>query len=461
MAGPTRTPRRTLGGGMSALVSRASERIDRYRTPLGLAVLAVVAFLGYTAFKATTGPPFLPKYRITVKVPSDAPSLRKGQAVRVGGSLAGLIQKVEPDPANDRTLVEISISKGKYKPLPVDTTAFVRVKSIVYVTYLALTPGTSKQTLKDGDTLRAEATSGTDLLEVVQLFDRTARENLSKTLVNTGFGVAGRGVELNGALRDLPATASYLGDQLRAATSTDGALGGLVLGAANTARGLKGDGGDDLAGLIAGGSRTFGATARRSASLGRTIELLRPFEDAVLRTTPSATRAFDAISRGATAFTPAVRNLNAQLPGLTELAGRGDQLRDGFAALLGGGAGGAGGGGVGGSRGAVGAADGITEKVLIAARPVVRDLFGIQTAVGPLNRSLDQLLATIDPYLPEIRQAGLWLQEATSTRPNSGSKPGAPALRLVPVLTAHPCRNPLPAPGEAQNDAQTATGCGR
>lgn len=461
MARDPRKPRPQVGASLNAAISRFSEKIDDFRTPLGLAVLAVVAFLGYTAFQATTGPPFLPKYRITVKVPSDAPSLRKGQAVRVGGSLAGLIQKVEPDPANDQTLVEVSISKGKYKPLPKDTTAFVRVKSIVYVTYMALTPGTSKETLKDGDTLEATAESGTDLLEVVELFDETARENLSKTLVNTGFGVAGRGTELNGALRDLPATASYLGDQLRAATSTEGALGGVVLGAANTARGLKGQGGDDFAGLIDGASRTFGATARKTEPLGRAIELLPAFEQQVLRTAPSATRALDSISRGAEAFTPALRNLNTQLPGLTELAGRGDELREGFTALLGGGAGGAGGGGVGGSGGGAGASDGLAEKVLIAARPVVRDLFGIQTAVGPLNASLDQLLATIEPYLPEVTQAGQWLQQATSLRVDKGLKPGAPVLRLLPVLTAHPCLNPQPRPGEAQNDMQTEAGCGR
>src|SRR5204863_2073228 len=117
-----------------------------------------------------------------------------------------------------------------FRPLPVDTHAFVRVKSILYQTYLGLTPGTSSKTLKDGDTLPAVADSGTDLLEVVQLFDRKARENLSKTVVNVGFGVAGRGTELNGALRDLPATSSYAAAQLRAATKTPGAIRGLVVG---------------------------------------------------------------------------------------------------------------------------------------------------------------------------------------------------------------------------------------
>lgn len=458
MARDLRQPRRPVGGSLSALVSRASERIDRYHTPLGIAVLAVVAFLGYTAFKATTGPPFLPTYELTVKVPDDAPPLRKGQAVRVGGSLAGLIKSVTPDPANDRTLVKVNISKTNFRPLPVDTTAFVRVKSIVYVTYLQLTPGTSKEMLEDGDTLAAAAESGTDLLEVVELFDRQARENLSKTFVNVGFGVAGRGTELNGALRDLPATSRYLGDQLRAATKTPGALESVISGAAGTARGLRGRRPDDVAALIDSASATFGATARQRDALGRSIELLRPLEDEVLATAPTATPAFREIARASRSLSPAVRALNAQLPELAELTSLGTELREGFAALLGGGAGGAGGGGVGGSTGGGTGPAGIADQVLVAARPVVSGLFPIQTAVGPLNRDLDELVATITPYLPEITEAGKRLQSATSRRYQAG-RAGAPALRLLPVLTPHPCLDPQPAPGQAQQNKATGGAC--
>ena len=99
-----------------------------------------------------------------------------------------------------------------------DTTAFVRVHSIVYATYL----GAAARDLEGEAEGRRHAagawrSSGTDLLEVVQLFDQQAREDLSETLVNVGFGAAGRGTELNGALRDLPETwRETPTDQLRA-----------------------------------------------------------------------------------------------------------------------------------------------------------------------------------------------------------------------------------------------------
>lgn len=459
MSDDFRPARRPLGRRVSGWISRGTEKVDSYRTPLGLAVLAIGAFLAYTAFKATTGPPFLPEYKITVKVASDAPPLRKGQAVRVGGSLAGLIKDVRPDPKNGLTLVQVNLSKTAFRPLPADTTAFVRVHSIVYETYLGLQPGTSKQKLKDGDTLAAVARSGTDLLEVVQLFDKQAREDLSKTLVNAGFGLAGRGRDLNQALRDLPATSRYLGDQLRAATATRGALARLVSGGARTASGLRGRRPDDVGALIASGDRTFAATASRSAQLQEAIARLRPFEDEVLRTAPVATPALDEVARTATSLRPVLRNLRAQLPDLNRLATRGDALRTGFAALLGGGASGSAGGGGGGSVGTGTSTDGIANQVLVAARPVVRGLYPIQTALGPLNRSLATLLATVTPYLADIDQAGRRLQNATSIRYGRGSKPNAPALRLVPVLSGHPCQNPQPAPGDADKDKTINGAC--
>lgn len=454
-----RQPPHPGGRSFSGWVVRVSARIDDFKVPLGIAVLALGAFLAYTAFQATTGPPFLPKYRLTVKVPDDAPPVRKGQAVRVGGSLAGLINEVRPDTANHRTLVEVNISKTNFRPLPVDTTAFVRVHSIVYETYLGLQPGTSEKDLSDGDTLPAAAQSGTDLLEVVQLFDRQARADLSKTLVNVGFGAAGRGVELNGALRDLPATSRYLSEQLAALTKTPGALRSLIAGAARTSRGLRGERDGDVAGVVGSAARTFGAIDRRRDRLGQAIELLRPFEDQVQATGIVAEPALGEVARSAVALGPLVRNLNAQLPGLNRLARLGPQLRDGFAGLLGGGAGGSAGGGGGGSVGLGTGSTGVADEVLVAARPVVAGLFPIQTAVAPLNRLLEQLLANIQPYLSEITDAGRRLQSATSARHPGGRRPNAPVLRVVPVLTPHPCANPKPDPGEAQADRAPGRSC--
>jgi hypothetical protein len=90
---------------------------------------------------------------------------------------------------------------------------------------------------------------------------------------------------------------------------------------------------------------------------------------------------------------------------------------------------------------------------------VVYGLFPDQTALEPLNASVAALLATVNPYLPEITQAGQWLRSATGVRVPGGLRSGAPTLRIVPVLTPHPCRNPLPAPGQAQGDKAIGGAC--
>lgn len=426
----------SLGRRVSARAARLTDGLDRHKTPLGLAVLAVGAFLAYVAFISTTGPPFQPKYQIQVSVPKDAPVLRVGQAVRIGGKLAGLISAVEPDRDDGGTDVTANITKTEFRPLPEDTTANVRVHSIVYETYLELEPGSSEAQLADGDALASAATSGVDLLEVVQLFDEQARDSLRDTVVNLGFGVAGRGAEANEALADLAPLSRRLEAQLNAATSRPGALAGTIDGLQRTARGLRGHRSDDVAGLIDSGEATLSTVAGRSDELARTIELLPGFEDQVLSTAPLAVPFLRDVADLTRDLRPPVAELRGLLPDLARLFALGESLQANVDAI----------------------AD-AAEPVLAAARPVVAGLFPTMTALKPLNRDLRNLKATVAPYAKEITQAGTRLSDATSVRYPGGRAPGAPAGRVVPVLTPHPCVNAIPDPGEAQEDTMQGGQC--
>jgi ABC-type transporter Mla subunit MlaD len=414
---------------LSAGVARVTERLDRHRTLLGLAVLGVGAFLAYVAFISTTGPPFQEKYELKVNLPADAPVVRKGQAVRIGGKLAGLISEVEPDREAGGTTVTANITKTEFRPLPEDTEAYVRVHSIVYETYLELLPGTAETDLEPGDAIGSPAESGTDLLEVVQLFDAEARESLRESTVNAGFGVAGRGDELNAALADLDGLSRRLASQLEAVTSDEGAIAEGIAGASRTTRGLRGVAPDDVGALIESGDLTLATVAAREAELRRTLELLRPFEDQFLETAPKADPLLDDATELAIELRPAVESLGERLPALVELLNLGDELRRDIIAI----------------------AD-VADPVLRAARPVVFGLFPTMTGLGPLNVNLDLLKMTVEPYSEEIAQAGERLSNATSHRFDKGLASGAPAGRVVPVLTPHPCSNPIPDPGEAQGD---------
>jgi ABC-type transporter Mla subunit MlaD len=425
-----RQPTRAGGSRLSQGVSKLTARLDRRTTLIGLVVLAIGMFLAYVAFQATTGPPFAARYQVKVSVPSDAPTLRVGQAVRVGGQLAGLISAVEPDRQTGGSTITANITKAPFRPMPEDTTAYVRVHSIVYESWLELRPGTSDRDLASGAELKTPATFGTDLLQVVKLFDQKTREELSQTAVNSGFGVAGRGVELNQALNDLPLLARNLSSQLRAATAQPGALADLISGAAQTFRGLRGNLPDDVSGLIDSADATFAVLAARSDDLRASIRLLGPFESQVLSTGPVAESVLTDLASVSRDLEPAVREINDDLPVINHLFGQGHTLREQTRRIT-----------------------KVADPTLEAARPVVFDLFPVLTVLEPLNKNLAKLKATVEPYKPEIAQAGKRLADATGVRYPEGLAPGAPAGRVLPVLTPRPCVNPIPKPGKAQKDS--------
>ena len=431
-------------------VTRAASKLNDHKLALGFLVAAAGAFLAYIAFASTTGPPFQSAYRIVVEVPPDrptefegeeqgsAPPLRVGQAVRISGQLAGLISEVEPNREDGGTSVTANITKPEFRPIGEDATAYVRVHSIVYNTYLEIEPGDRSNPMEDGDTIsRENVDSGVDLLEVVQLFDREARESLRSTVVNIGQGVAGRGAGLNAAFADVKPLSTNLRKQLEAATKDEGAIGDLVGDGAMTSDALRGFRSDDAAGTISSGGAVLDAIASRREQLGQAIELLPPFQDEFLETAPVAIPTLDELAATAPELVPAVSSLNGALPQLNRLLALGDELRE--ETILTG---------------------RLANPVLEATIPVVREIFPILTALdhpdlpGGLVADADTVVAKVGKYVDDIIVAGERLAEVTSQPfpQGPGIGAGAPAGRVIPIVTCHEERNPYPEPGTAEDD---------
>ena len=434
-------------------VTRAASKLNDHTLLLGFLVAGAAAFLAYVAFASTTGPPFQPAYRINVEVPPDrptaykgddqgpAPSLRVGQAVRISGQLAGLISGVEPNPETGGATVTANITKTEFRPIGEDATAYVRVHSIVYNTYLEIEPGDRSDPMEDGDTIpRENVSSGVDLLEVVQLFDREARESLRATVVNVGQGLAGRGTGLNAAFKDVKPLSADLRKQLAAATSDEGALGESVSGAASTTDALRGFRSDDVAGTISSGAAVLDAVASRSAQLGQAIELLPPFQQEFLETAPVALPTLNELGDAAVELEPAVRSLNGALPQLNRLLALGDELRTETIRT-----------------------GELANPILSATIPVVKRVFPILAALehpdrpGGLVADAETVVDKVSPYVRDIIVAGQRLAEVTSQPfpQGTGVGAGAPSGRVIPILTCHEDRNPYPAPGTAENDVST------
>jgi ABC-type transporter Mla subunit MlaD len=409
---------------------RATLRIARHPVALGLIVAAIGVALAVVAWQSVNGVPFQNRYRIAVEIGPDSPILKEGDSVRVAGRFAGLVTDVEPDDGAVRVTAEL---RPEFAPIGNDARARVRVRSVVYFTYLEIDPGNVDDPMPEGETIRLARTgSGVDLLEVVQLFDERTRESLAQAVTTTGFGVAGRGRDLNAAFADLGASTPDLATQLEAAVASPGAIATLIDGAARTTSGFRGVAADDLGGLIGSGAAVVGAVAAHPQDLGFAIDLLSPFQDEFVATAPDAIAALRSADATAVALRPAAEELAAALPEINRVLALGDRIRRETARLA-----------------------AALNPVLAAAAPVLASLQPTVASIDPLLGPLGRLTRAVDPYASDIRRAGRGLIDATSTPVNAGQTAmGGIALRFAPVLTCHHARDPYPEPGETMEHSQ-------
>ncbi len=417
-------------GRTSTAIRHATQRLARHKLLLGLIVAAIGAALAVVAWESVNGVPFQNRYKVEVEVPANSPILKEGDSVRVAGRFAGLITDVAPDNGAVRVTAEL---RPEFAPIGNDATARVRVRSIVYLTYLEIDPGNVNDPMAEGGTIPlARSGSGVDLLEVVQLFDEKTRDALSRTVTTAGTGVAGRGADLNTAFADLGVSAPDLSSQVQAAVARPGAIAALIAGAAQTASGLRGVRPDDVGGLIGSGAAVVAAVAAHPAELGQAVDLLRPFEDEFVATAPLATKVLRSADETAVALQPATEALAKALPEINRVLGLGDQIRT--------------------ETGRLTAA---INPVLAAAAPVIASLYPTVASINPLLGPLGKLTSTVRPYAGDIARAGRGLVAATSTPVDVGqSAAGSIALRFAPVLTCHKARDPYPKPGETLEHSQ-------
>ncbi len=412
-------------------MKRFAKRLEGRELLLGLVVAAIGAVLAWVAWSSVNGVPLQQRYEVNAVVPADSPILKPGDSVRVAGRFAGLVTEVEPYEGNVRVTAEL---RPAFAPIGNDARANVKVRSIVYLTYLELFPGDVEDPMPEGGTIPlARSGSGVDLLEVAQIFDERARSSLQDVATGAGVGLAGRGRDVNAALADLAALMPELTSQTRAIVERDGSIARIVGGAARIARGLTGERAGDVAELIGSASSVATALASRGEELGEAIELLRPFEDELLATAPLADPVLDDAAVAADALRPAARKLVAALPQVNELLALGDELRTETIRLT----------------------DAIN-PVLAAAAPVLHDLRPTVASIKPLLGPLNTLIDGVSPYRRDIRLAGEGIVSATSVKvPVGQTAANSIALRFAPVLTCHRPRAPYPDPGEALGHSES------
>jgi phospholipid/cholesterol/gamma-HCH transport system substrate-binding protein len=244
-----------------------------------LSCIGLMIFV-WTQFAGTI--PFAPAgYRIHAVFPETG-QLVSGADVRISGVNVGKVTKVQPEGVDSLVTMDL---KQQYVPIPSDTHAVLRLKTLLGEAYIQLSTGTgSGSTLPDGGTIPRDHVQPTvSLDQALDSFDTPTQKALQQFLNGSFEALAGRGQDLNFAIGNLDPTLSGLNALVGALNQQQGNVRSLVsnLGAVLSTLGSRSS---DLQSLVTAGDQVFSATAARNAALTQTVDRLPAFM-AELRTT--------------------------------------------------------------------------------------------------------------------------------------------------------------------------------
>jgi len=261
-------------------------------------------------------------YRVTVPF-QEATQLAVESDVRISGVPVGKVKAVDlgTDENRDRAIATIEID-AEFAPIPQDTRATLRQKTLLGETYVELTPGDAEDdTIPEGGELPdAQVSESVQLDEIFRSFDDTTRANFQTWMQDQSLSViGGRGYDLNAALGNLDPFAEETNDVLRILDSQRLATRQFVRDTGEVFDALSERQGQ-LRGLIQNTDEVFTTTANRDAELAETFTILPTF----LRESELTLRRLDRFSADTDPLVqqlrPAARELSPTLVALGEAA---------------------------------------------------------------------------------------------------------------------------------------------
>jgi phospholipid/cholesterol/gamma-HCH transport system substrate-binding protein len=221
--------------------------------------------------------PLRPKnYEFKVNFP-EATQLAQEAEVRIAGVKVGKVTKKEPNHQTGLTRATIAID-SKYAPVPRDTNAILRQKTLLGETYVELSPGRkSAGMLRDGGTLGSGRVAPTvELDEIFRSFDEPTRKAFQIWLEDQGRGLNNRGLQLNEALANLNPFTENTDRVLAVLHRQEGATRSLVRDTGAVFDALSERRGQ-LRGLVVNSNRVFETTAARNTALADAVTVLPSF----------------------------------------------------------------------------------------------------------------------------------------------------------------------------------------
>jgi virulence factor Mce-like protein len=288
---------------------------------LGLMALFALSCFGILTFLWVSFGGAIPlaskQYQVKVAFP-EATTLAEQAEVRISGVPVGKVQKKQL--SGNLTEATLNI-EDRFAPIPEDTRAVLRAKTLLGETYVELTPGTGDgPELDDGGRLAQGNVADTvQLDEIFRTFDPKTKVAFRTWLDSQGRGFRNRGADLNSALgnlapfeRDVTTILEILDEQqgdVRRLVSNTG-----VVFEALTER----DG--QLRSLIENSNRVFETTASRDTRLQEIFTIFPTFLAESRVTTRRVTTFANNTDPLITQLRPAARELSPTLIQLRSLA---------------------------------------------------------------------------------------------------------------------------------------------
>jgi virulence factor Mce-like protein len=271
--------------------------------------------------------PLKPKgYEFKVAFP-EATTLPTQADVRIAGVNVGKVVKLSLDKGGARTIATIDLKK-QYSPIPKDTKAILRQKTLLGETYVELSPGNAKTAkLPDNGRLADTQVEPTvELDEILSAFDPATRKAFRQWVQQSGQVInGGRGQDLNDAIGNLQGFAEdgagVLGVLDRQSTDLRNFVKntGVVFHALTERQGMLHD-------LVVNSNNVFSATASQQKALADTFDILPTFEDeskATLADLQGFSKNTDPLVNDlkpvADRLAPTVKDLNGLAPNLQTL----------------------------------------------------------------------------------------------------------------------------------------------
>ncbi len=268
---------------------RAGASFATNPTLVGAITTLIAALAVFLAYNANNGLPFVSTYRISAMVPN-AQGLAPNNDVRIGGVQVGTVESIDPvEESNGAVRAKVNMKlEGDINPLPVDSTVVVRAKSALGLKYLQIDKGKSSKGYAPGATLPLSAAhpQAVDIDQVLSTFNVPTREAIRENLTEFGTALAGRGVDLNEALGDLPPLLTRLKSVTSALNLPSTDLAGFFPALEQTASEVA-PVAETQAHMFVVLDTTFGAFASVARPfIQETISKSPPTEDTTIRTLP-------------------------------------------------------------------------------------------------------------------------------------------------------------------------------